>query len=69
MLYICVKFVENIWRYQSYEADTNDGSPDGRMDTKNFGQYNIIIPSPLFVTGRKKTKTPYLVADANYKWE
>ena len=26
------------------------------MDTKNFGQYNIITPSPLFVAGYKNSK-------------
>ena len=46
MLYICVKFRENISNGMSYEADTNDGSADRRMDTQNFGGYNI-IPSPL----------------------
>ena len=31
VLYICVKFCENIFgRYQSYGVDTNDGSADGQ---------------------------------------
>ena len=47
--------VKNLRLYQSYGADTNDGSADGRTDTQNFGRYNI-IHSPLFVARHKKYK-------------
>ena len=58
VLYICVKFRENISdEYQSYGADANDGSADGRTDTQNFGRYNI-IPSPLFVSGHNESRYP-----------
>ena len=53
VLYICVKFCENISdSIKSYRADMNDGSADRRKNTENFGRYNI-IPSPLFVMGHK----------------
>ena len=52
VFYICVKFGENISDDISYGADMNDGSADGRMDTQNFGWYNI-IPSLLFEAGHK----------------
>ena len=53
VLYICVKFGEKISDgIRVMEADTNDGSADGRKDTKNFGWYKI-IPSPLLVAGHK----------------
>ena len=57
MLYICVKFRENISEGVSYGADTNDGSTDEwtdrQMDTQNFGEYNM-IPLPIFMAGHKK---------------
>ena len=46
VLYICVKFRENISDGISHGADTNDGSADRWPDTQNFGEYNI-IPPPL----------------------
>ena len=59
VLYICVKFRENISncirvmaQTQMMEAMT-EGWMDGLMDTQNFKWYNI-IPSPLFVVGHKK---------------
>ena len=57
-LNFCEVWCKYLRRYQSYGADTNDGSADGwtngRTDPQNFGRYNI-IPSPHFVEGHKKT--------------
>ena len=54
-LHLCEVLGKNLRRYQSYRADTNDGSVDRRRtDTQNFGLYNGIIPSPLFDAGHKK---------------
>ena len=52
---LCEVLQKNI-RYQSYEADMNDGrvdgQMDGQMDTQNFRVYNV-IPLPLFVARHK----------------
>ena len=67
VLYICVKFCENISSigcHAPYTTNISDGFrfmertqvmealTDGRTDTRNFGRYNI-TPSPLFVAGHR----------------
>ena len=50
MLYICVKFCENISNcIYCYGVDTNDRSAGGRQTLKILE--GITIPSPLFVAG------------------
>ena len=61
-LHFCEVSWKYLWQFQNYEADTNDGSADGRTNTQNFGQY-IIIPSPLFVAGHKKCLLQSYVKD------
>ena len=53
MLYICVKYHENI--SDSIRVMKLTQMMEALTDTQNFGGYNI-IPSPLFVAGHKKWK-------------
>ena len=59
MLYICVKFLENIWRVSelwSGHKRWKRWQTDRQTDRlSNFGGYNM-IPSPLSVEGHKTNK-------------
>ena len=72
VLYICVKFCENIsdgFRFME-RTQVMEALTDGRTDTRNFGRYNITL-SPLFVVGHRivlpQTDSSFLTLPGNRK--